>query len=376
MPVPVCFVASPLGDRTGGPEALSLLVHSMRQRGVEAYLLPMRNFRGRANHPEYSRFDAPVAASMRRSDSSHLVLTEVSPIESRRELERTPDANVWMLWLSVNFSPIPAARYYRAGEASCSFVPEGADRSWLDGLDWYTYDDEVLPPGAFRTLREGYRRRGGVSLGSTRAALVEAVSIAYAERVVRRPINFGTQSFYGRGFVSSVLGRDAFMLTDYPRRPAVAPSARQRNLVLYNGAKGGWKLPALQERLPEVEFRPIQGLSFDEVCQLLSSAALYVELGHMPGRDRLPREAANYGTPTVMLARGAGYCWADFPIGERYRIPYTMDWADRMAPVIREVLADPTEINAAQEPFREWVAGEPARYEAALDAWLERLHGR
>ncbi len=94
----------------------------------------------------------------------------------------------------------------------------------------------------------------------------------------------------------------------------------------------------------------------------------------MPGRDRLPREAANLGTPTVLLGRGSGYCWQDFPLGEKYRIPYTIDWAEYMAPVIAGVLADPTEILLTQASFREWVSGEPHRYDQALDQWLERAH--
>jgi hypothetical protein len=115
-------------------------------------------------------------------------------------------------------------------------------------------------------------------------------------------------------------------------------------------------------------------MSFQELCESLARASLYVELGHMPGRDRLPREAALYGTPTVMLARGAGYCWEDFPLGVEYRIPYTVDWADHMAPVISEVLRDPTEIQSAQLQFRNWVEDEPRRYHESLDSWLNQVH--
>lgn len=374
MGSPSFYVACPLGDRTAGPEALALLVESIRRRGFEAFLIPMHNFRGRAPHPEYDVYDYRIADSMPRSDDAHLVLTEVSPIESFRELQRTPDENVWMLWLSVNNSPIPRARYYKATEACCSLLPPGADPSGIPTRFW-PHDPTVLE-GSFATLREAARRRGGARLSSARAIAIEAASIRYAEQVVRRNINFGTQSYYGQGFVRTQLGREAFMLTDYPRLPSVRPEPRERNLVLYNGAKGQWKIPDLRARLPHVDFRPIEGMTFDEVCQALSRATLYVEIGHMPGRDRLPREAANYGTPTVMLARGAGYCWADFPIGERYRIPYTEDWADRMAPVIQEVLDDPGPITEAQAPFREWVSGERQRYEEALDLWLESVAAR
>jgi hypothetical protein len=312
---------------------------------------------------------------MPRSDDAHLVLTEVSPIESHRELQQTADSRIWMLWLSVHHSPIPRARYFKADQGCCSFFPPDSDldaeqRDWP--TNWWPHDDREIDTGAFRTLREAARRHRGGGIGAARGIPTEAVSIAYAERTVRRSINFGTQSFYGKGFISTQLGRESFMLTDYPRIPQIRTQKRDPNLVLYNGAKGKWKIPDLRERLPDVDFQPIQNMSFTEVAEALSRAALYVEIGHLPGRDRLPREAANFGTPTVLLARGAGYCWDDFPIGERYRIPYTEDWADRMAPVIREVLHDPTDIHQAQLPYREWVAGERDRYEAALDEWMDR----
>ena len=372
MTAPRFYVACPLGDRTGGPEALALLVASIRARGFEAFLIPMARFRGRKPHPEYDVYDYALADRMPKSSDAHLVLTEVSPIESYRELEQTADSHVWMMWLSVNHSPIPRARYFAANQGSCSFLPPGGDPSSLPA-NWWPHDDRPLSNGAAKTVREAIRRHRGGGLAAARGIPTEAVSIAYAERVVRRPINFGTQSFYGRGFISTELGRESFMLTDYPRIPRIASQRRDPNLVLYNGAKGRWKIPDLEQRLPNVNFRPIQGMSFTEVAEALSRASLYVEIGNLPGRDRLPREAANFETPTVLLARGAGYCWDDFPLGERYRIPYTEDWADLMAPVIQEALDDPKEIARVQEPFREWVAGERTLYEDSLDSWMERV---
>ena len=365
------YVASPLGQRTGGPEALTLLVHSFRQRGIEAYLIPMRNFRGKENHPEYGIYDFEVADRIADPDRDHFVLTEVSPIESRRELQQVPDEHIWMLWLSVNFAPIPQARYYAATQDDCSFFPPGTQ----EGLpDLWPYDHTPIASGPFKTLREALRRTQSAGVRRITATPIEVASIEYARRTVRRRINFGTQSFYGQSFVRRHLNREAFIITDYPRpMPSVADVNRQSNVVTYNGAKGQWKIKELQALLPGVEFRPIQGMSFDEVCRTLASSALYVEIGHLPGRDRLPREAALLGTPTVMLARGAGFCWGDFPIGIDYRIPYTVDWAQHMAPVIQSALDDPETIRQAQEPFRAWVEGEKGRYDREVDQWVERL---
>lgn len=372
MASPRFYVACPLGDRTGGPEALTLLVASIRARGFEAFLIPMSRFRGRRPHPEYDVYDYALADRMPKSDDAHLVLTEVSPIESYRELQQTPDSHIWMLWLSVHHSPIPRARHFTADQTCCSFFPPDAKDAALP-TNWWPHDDQAISRGPAKALREAWRRHKGGGMSALRGVPTEAISIAYAERTVRRPINFGTQSFYGQGFISSQLGRESFLLTDYPRIPRIASQKRDPNLVLFNGAKGKWKIAELRERLPDVNFQPIQGMSFTQVAEALSQATLYVEIGHLPGRDRLPREAANFGTPTVLLARGAGYCWDDFPLGERYRIPYTEDWADRMAPVIREVIDDPAEIVRAQEPYREWVSRERERYDTAVDEWMERV---
>jgi hypothetical protein len=41
-----------------------------------------------------------------------------------------------------------------------------------------------------------------------------------------------------------------------------------------------------------------------------------------------------------------------------------------MTPVIQEVLDDPDHARSEQADYREWVAGERERYEAAVDIWL------
>ena len=371
MASPRFYVAAPIGDRTGGPEALALLVDSMRRKGVEAYLIPLRNFAGKTQHPEYARFDAPIVQRMPNDPDAHLVIGEVSPIESRQQLNRLPDHRIWMLWLSVNNSPIPAARYFKANQATCSFYPPGSQQEIPTNL--WPHDDQVLNTGSWRTLREA-RRRKGTGFRAFLPTAIESVSINYAENLMKRKINFGTQSYYGQGFLRSQYGQEAFLLTDYPQPTAPISVKRDANLVAYNGVKGQWKIGDLHRLLPTVDFVPIEKMTFDQVRETLARASLYVEIGNLPGRDRLPREAANLGTPTVLLGRGSGYCWQDFPLGEKYRIPYTVDWAEYMAPVIAGVLADPSEILLAQASFQEWVSGEPDRYDQALDQWLERAH--
>lgn len=367
---PKFYVASPVGQRTAGPEALTQLVDAIRRRGIEASLVPMRNSRGRRNDPEYDIYDFDVVERIERADDAYLVIPEVSPIESLRELRQVPLERTWMGWFSVNNSPDPRARYFRPSETCCSTYPPGfvpdrppvpADYGLGGGVE----------SGSFATLREAVARHGGrVTVRNARAVAVEAAAMAFARRVIDSGIRFFAQSYYVQGFLREVLGQPATIITDPIRIVDVDPAPRERNVVLYNKVKSWSMVQQVMPLLPGVEFRAIENLSFRQVAQALSTATVYLELGHLPGRDRMPREAAHFGTPVVCLARGAGYCWHDVPLPVEQRVALRQGWPQEMATALRRVLDDPQSAAQAQEPYREFVAGEPQRYEAAVDEWL------
>lgn len=369
MASPKVYVASPMGERTAGPEALTQFVDAIRRRGVEAHLIPMRNHRGRRNDPEYDIYDFDVVTEIPRSDEAILVIPEVSPIESRRELRRVPKERTWLGWFSVNNSPDPRARYFRPSEACCSTYPPG----FVAEIPAVPADfglGSAASPGAFQATREAVARIGSRSPQAWPSIAIEAYSIRYAMSLSDSPINFFAQSYYGQGFVRQVLGREAPIITDPIRVVDVEPAPRRRNVVLYNVVKSGTMIPEVMRLLPDVEFQPIQNMSFQEVAQALSTATLYLELGHLPGRDRMPREATHFGTPVICLARGAGYCWNDVPLPVDYRIPFREGWPAVAAAAIQRVLDDPARATAEQQDYRTWVAGERERYESAIDAWL------
>jgi len=74
----------------------------------------------------------------------------------------------------------------------------------------------------------------------------------------------------------------------------------------------------------------------------------------------------------VLLCRGAAYCWDDFPLPAKYRIPHQDGWAELLAPVLKDVLMDRNQALEDQSFFREWVAGDRERYEREVDVWLEQ----
>jgi hypothetical protein len=367
MASPTFYVASPLGERTAGPELLTQLVDALRRRHLEAYLIPMWTYRGRRNHPEYDRYDFEVADRIADPDNAVLVVPEVSPIESWRELAKVPRERTWMGWFSVNNSADPRARYYKPSEATGSMYPPGFSPSTPPQPP--TGGQQPLGSTLPDLWREA-RRRTGEFGGGLRAAAVQTVSMRYARTVIESPIRFIAQSFYAQGFCREVLGRDALVMTDPMRVVDIGPVRKERNVVLFNQVKASSHAEALAQRLPDVEFRPLGGKPYDDAMRDLASATLYIELGHLPGRDRLPREAAFYGTPVVTLCRGAGYLWADVPLPVEDRIPYLDNWETPMVEAIQRVIADPHAALERQASYREWVVHEPERYERAVDEWV------
>lgn len=379
MVQPVFYFSVPQGDRTGGPECMHQLADAVMRRGYRSVMVPMRGFRGRVPDPEYDIYEYEVAEGISDPQRAVLVVGEVSPIESAREIKQVPTERTWLWWLSVHNGPDPRSRYFRGSPDCCTFEPrpDGKPQDSLPPPDSSAPVVRVTPYANATTpglIKEAYRRTTAPysPSKSPRTFAVESVSLLYNRRFIESQVGFLAQSVYAQGFCRSILGREALPMTDYLRRPAITPQPLNANLVLYNGAKGYTMIRELAPLLPDVDFRPIEGMSYVQVCEALASAAAYVELGVPPGRDRLPREAAHFGAPSILLCRGSAYCWDDFPLPSQYRIPYVADWAHRLAPVLAEVLANRQKALDDQAFFREWIAGDRERYENEVDAWLER----
>ena len=379
MTEPVFYFSVPQGDRTGGPECMHQLADAVIRRGYRAVLVPMRGFRGRKPDPEYDIYAYETAEEIANPNNAVLVVGEVSPIESAREIRQVPGDRTWLWWLSVHNGPDPRSRYFRGSDDCCPRLPRdtGVAVDQLPGLANQgrvvrktSYADATTPG----LVREAYTRTTAVysPSKSPRTFAVELTSLLYNRRFIESDVRFLAQSVYAQGFCRSILGRDAMAMTDYMRRPAITPPPLRERTVLYNGAKGYSMIKLLEPLVPDVEFVPIEGMSYLQVCESLASAAAYVELGVPPGRDRLPREAAHFGTPSILLCRGAAYCWDDFPMPAKYRIPFIDEWPELMAPVVTQVVEDREGARADQAPFREWVAGDRDRYEREVDLWLDQ----
>jgi len=137
---------------------------------------------------------------------------------------------------------------------------------------------------------------------------------------------------------------------------ANSPESRRDNVVLYNPAKGENYVSKLKLENPDLEFKALVNLKRSELINEYRSSKLYIDFGHHPGRDRIPREAVSQGCLVLFRKVGSAVDPIDVPVPDRYKID-TLDslWLQNASKMIRNMLAHYDMHLASFAPYRESV---------------------
>jgi hypothetical protein len=138
-------------------------------------------------------------------------------------------------------------------------------------------------------------------------------------------------------------------LSDYtmvPRNPPQIPNTN--GVIAYNASRGAEYVLPVIERLAHFRWVGLAGMSREQVYATLSEATIYLDLGHHPGKDRMPREAAIRGAITVTGTRGSSGFFEDVPISEK------VDGSDPggVVRLLELIMESPGQYYKKQEPYR------------------------
>jgi len=87
-----------------------------------------------------------------------------------------------------------------------------------------------------------------------------------------------------------------------------------------------------------IDFRPITGMTREQIREAGRSAKVYIDFGTHPGRDRIPREMAACGCSVITGSDGTAACTEDVPLRTR-KFARSDDAYDCLA-VRERILAD------------------------------------
>lgn len=325
----VVYACYPRGVRTGGPEAMHQLVDSLRRQGREAYLVPRPGSEGASRVSAYEHYDAPDAPAVVDAPGNAVVVPEDTPMLLRGVTRAAP----FLWWLSV------------------------------DNSTRFRDERKLLNRAVLGPVAASQRVKSGA------AARWHAVQRRLSgETALLGRVHHLAQSEYAWSYLFSRLGVLPSKLTDYTLLDEHVPAAARPDdaSIAYNPTKSAELMARMQDRFPEARYVPLQGLSRSELLETLSDTTVYLDLGHHPGKDRLPREAAVCGAVTLVARRGAGAFFEDVPLPAEHKIDPTGDAVGNAIAAVRTVFADPSANRRKQDGYRAVIAAERDAFDAEV----------
>ncbi len=337
-------IVCPKGAKTGGPEALHQLCDSLTRLGVRATLINL----GQDVEPvaEYAHYQADWASTACLSELDYLVIPETS-LRIPKPISDSFKGRFIIWWLSVDNADEKSANNFERRTFPIA-------KEWPSEVNLKNFSSIGNQIANFRSEIQRFLN------GSRRLPLEKAIHIA--------------QSHYAQWFLTENHGLNSTVVSDYIRRSDVEAQTPLARTVVFNPAKGGNLLEAVRAlSQPDITFVPLSNMSGDQVRNAMRKAALYIDLGHFPGRDRMPREAIALGCPVLIASRGAARFQQDFPLPTKFQIDLSRETPQTVANRIGVILAEGVEIVKQQDEFFQFVANDRERFDHEVKVWVSEL---
>jgi hypothetical protein len=102
-----------------------------------------------------------------------------------------------------------------------------------------------------------------------------------------------------------------------------------------------------------------------------NAAKLYIDFGHHPGRDRMPREAAMHGCCLITGRLGSAGNAIDLPIPNQYKLDSSSpQFISEFGKIASQVLNDFPSHYAAFNLYRKWLQDEPRIFKEQIQHYF------
>jgi len=309
---------------TGGPEALHQLGHQLIKIGMNAkmYYYPILDVATNPVHPFYKNYEVPYVTEIENSPINFLILPETSPELIFKEEFKEVHKVIW--WLSVTNYYKMLAPVIRRTKRKPSF--------WIRKL---------YNPIEFATLTK-IKEMGIKNIGHSYFSMDHLIKAGIT------PI----------GQISDYMNHQFFECVDN--------QTPKENIIIYNPVKNGEYLQKIIKKTPNLTWVALQGLSPNEVADLMNKAKLYVDFGYHPGKERMPREACIMRCCMIIGKEGSAAFDEDMPILNKYRFYKTDENIDAIIETINTCLNNYENEIQNFVPYRNALYREQQEFETAV----------
>lgn len=178
------------------------------------------------------------------------------------------------------------------------------------------------------------------------------------------------QSAYAYNHIHLIRKKTPIQITDYINSTIYQSEFQQKEKsIVVNPAKGLELIESFEKQNPDLKIIRIQGMSNSEVTKTFLSSSLYIDFGHHPGRDRMPREAALANCVVMTTNIGAAAFHEDVPIGDFYKFS-AIDEASVRA---RQILSETDKHLSAQSEYREIITNQKSVFHTEVSTLLNLI---
>jgi hypothetical protein len=301
---------------TGGPELLHQLVHELRSLGREAYI---------AYYPFDQEFSCPLPYRKYDVQQSKIV----------------DDNNTFILLPEVATHLVRRIKKARVGI-------------------WWLSVDNYFPIMHNSKLKDIYSRYISLVLGRLPMKSMKGI------------LHFA-QSDYAFHFLKEA-GIYSVPLSDYLSHDHLVDAyngdgSDKSDIIVFNPKKGRNKTKHLLKRYPNFSFAPIENMTQIQVSKLLKTAKIYMDFGHHPGKDRLPREAAVAGCCVITGRKGSANYFKDMPIPSKYKLDDgSKEYIEKFGALATSIFSDYSGHSIEFSHYRDHILQEQVEFKLQVSA--------
>lgn len=152
------------------------------------------------------------------------------------------------------------------------------------------------------------------------------------------------------------------------------PATFRQNIALYNPKKGGDVIQPLISKTPWLKWIPLRNLSEEQMIAAMEAAKVYVDFGHHPGKDRIPREAASCGCCVITNREGSAAFYEDVPIPDLYKIENAADEYDNAALLLEDICMHWEEHHKQFEYYRKFISLERQKFSEDVQNFINTMN--
>jgi hypothetical protein len=315
------LIVCPAGAVTGGPEALHQLCAHMNSLGLPAFMCYLPFYQLASAPKPYERYSTQ-SAPYEDAPGNLIIFPEVDPMLALKV--KNAQAALW--WLSLE-----------------NFLERRHVSPLYDKIRY------------LKRAIQGRRPWGGAK------ALKNLLHFSQTEHSSQYLRSCGIEPI---PLIDSI--NEDFLTDSYLDR-----IDHKQDLILYNPTKGWRVTRRLIEAFPQWQFVPLKGLNREQLSEKLYASKLYIDFGHHPGRDRMPREAAMHGCCLITGRLGSAGNTIDLPIPNQYKLDSSSpEFISEFGKIAAQVLNDFPNHYAALNPYRKWLQDEPSIFKEQIQHYF------